>query len=74
MDNCTAFPEGNWSSCCARHDRRYENKRLTRKQADELLYRCVRRKKNVVVASIMWAGVRTFGGWYYDKANDPEGS
>lgn len=65
-NNCTLFPEGSWTECCARHDRRYENKRLNRAQADKLLFRCVKRKSNVAVASIMYLGVRAFG-WYYYK-------
>jgi len=59
------FPEGSWSSCCARHDRRYENKRITRRQADILLYRCVA-KHSKPVAAIMYLGVRAFG-WYFYK-------
>lgn len=53
MNNCTLFSEGNWSECCARHDRRYENKRLYKYQADKLLYRCVKQKSNVVIVSIV---------------------
>jgi len=60
-----------WGVCASGHDRRYLNKRLTRAQADELLYRCVKRKSNVVMASIMWAGVRSFGWYFYKKENDP---
>ena len=67
-DYCTLFPEGNWSKCCALHDRRYENKRLTKYQADKLLFRCVRRKGNNIIASIMFAGVTIFGHYSYFKA------
>jgi len=70
-DHCTLWFEGNWSECCALHDRRYANKRLTRYQADKLLFRCVRRKSNIVMASIMFAGVRTIGWYFYDKAINP---
>lgn len=70
-DNCTLWPEGTWTHCCAMHDRRYANKRLTRKQADELLFRCVQKKSNTAMAYIMYAGVRAFGWWWYDKATDP---
>jgi len=69
MNNCTLFPDGTWSSCCARHDRRYENKRLTKYQADKLLYRCVA-KKNKLIASVMFLGVTLFGHYWYKKAND----
>ena len=64
LDNCTFFIEGTWSECCARHDRRYSNRRLTRSQADLLLFRCVR-KKSLIIALIMYAGVRLFGQFYY---------
>lgn len=64
-------PDGTWSGCCKRHDRRYANKRLTRYQADKLLYRCIKRKSNALVASIYFIGVRLFGWYYYDKATNP---
>lgn len=63
---CTCFWDGSWSLCCKRHDRRYENTRLTRKQADTLLYRCVRRK-NRFIAPIMYIGVRLFGKSRYER-------
>ena len=69
-NNCTLFPEGNWSDCCARHDRRYENKRLTKKQADKLLYRCVLKKSNKFIALIMYLGVRSPISWYYYKQSN----
>jgi len=65
-DSCTLFPEGTWSYCCKRHDRRYENNRLTRRQADILLKRCVA-KENKLISYIMYLGVRTFGWLYYNK-------
>lgn len=65
---CTCFFNGTWKECCDRHDRRYENKRLTKYQADKLLFRCVRKKSNVVVASIMFAGVTLLGHYSYYKA------
>lgn len=71
-DHCTMFPEGNWSECCARHDRRYENKRLTRFQADKLLFRCVKRKSSIIIAAIMFMGVRLVGWYFYDNANNPK--
>jgi len=68
MNCCTLYPDGEWSSCCCMHDRRYENKRINRAQADELLYRCVLRKSNKINATIMWIGVRAFGWYFYSKA------
>lgn len=70
-DNCTLWPEGTWSECCALHDRRYENKRLTRYQADKLLFRCVNRKSNIKMAIVMFLGVRLFGWFFYNKSTDP---
>ena len=60
-DHCTLWFEGTWGECCKRHDRRYANQRLTRYQADILLYRCVKRKSNIGMASLMFVGVRLFG-------------
>ena len=65
VDNCTLFPEGNWGMCCARHDRRYENARLTKYQADKLLFRCVKRKANQILGIIMFIGVNTPISWYF---------
>ena len=61
-----------WGHCAKCHDRRYENKRLNRKQADELLYRCVLKKSNRINATIMWIGVRMFGWYFYKKANNEQ--
>ena len=67
MDYCTLSPDGNWGECCKLHDRRYANNRLTRYQADKLLYRCIKRKSNSMVASVYFIGVRAFGWYYYYK-------
>ena len=72
-DHCTLFIEGTWTSCCERHDRRYENKRLTKYQADKLLFRCVRRNSNIVIAIIMFLGVTLFGHFNYALAQKPKG-
>jgi hypothetical protein len=69
MDCCTLWFDGTWRECCCRHDRRYVNKRLSRKQADKLLYRCVKRKSNAFMASVMYVGVRSFGWYFYRKIN-----
>ena len=66
-DRCTLFPEGNWSECCHQHDRMYGRKTVSRWVADKLLYKCVRKKSNIVVASIMFIGVRLFGWYFYNK-------
>ena len=70
MNYCTFFPEGNWSECCRRHDRRYENKRLTKRQADILLKRCVTRKAGCLIGWIIYLGVRLpiIAKWFYSNA------
>lgn len=65
IDSCCGY---DWGSCSARHDKRYENKRLTRKQADELLYRCFKRKVNILFAFVGYMLVRLFGWYFYNKA------
>lgn len=67
-DHCTLFPEGTWAGCCERHDRRYENKKITKYQADTLLFRCAKRRAGVVIAAVMFAGVTIFGHYSYNKA------
>jgi len=64
FDSCCGM---DWSNCSKFHDRRYNNKRLTRYQADKLLYRCVKRKSNTFIASLMFLGVRAFGWYFYKK-------
>lgn len=67
---CTFFPDyvcGVYiGDACERHDRRYESTRLTRAQADRLLFREMWRKDLYLTAIIMWCGVRLFGWIYYD--------
>ena len=65
IDSCCGY---DWQICSKLHDKRYLNKRLNRIQADELLYRCFKRKVNVVFAFIGYILVRIFGGYFYKKA------
>ena len=62
---CTWFPDSLFGiyigTVCARHDRRYESTRINRKQADELLYREIKRKGLPKTAFVMWVAVRTLG-------------
>ena len=71
-EHCTLWPDKlgsmDYSQCCKRHDRRYENKRLSKYQADKLLYRCVRRKSNKLNAAVMFIGVTLFGHFSYYRA------
>jgi len=71
---CTLFFKGTWNKCCCRHDRRYENRRLNRKQADILLKRCVKNSisnstKRAIISNIMYAGVRLFGWIFYKRSS-----
>ena len=72
-NHCTASPDGTWGTCCKRHDKRYENKRLTRYQADKLLYRCIKRYSNAIIGSIYWLGVRLFGWYFYNNTKKGDG-
>lgn len=56
MDHCTFFPDCCVALCCARHDRRYENKRLTKYQADKLMYRCA--KQRFKESFMQWSGAK----------------
>ena len=72
IDKCCG---ADWGACSKMHDRRYENKRLTRKQADILFYRCVRRRTSKVwgehvataFAKTLYTAVRWFGWTRYGK-------
>ncbi len=66
---CTCWIDGihniNWFSCCDRHDKRYSNNRINRYEADILLYRCIK-QRCIIMASIMFLGVRLFGWTRYE--------
>ena len=66
-DGCTMWFDGTWRSCCDKHDKRYENKRITKFQADILLFRCVA-KHSFWMGALMFTGVSLFGHWNYAKA------
>jgi len=76
QDYCSNFPDKilgkNYSYCCYIHDMHYSDiplasEKMTRLKADNALFGCVRRKRGLVVASLMWIGVRIFGGKYYRR-------
>jgi len=64
-----------YGDCSKRHDRRYDNKRITRRQADVLFYRCLRKKlvglnifKKIFFAImfyLFYLSVRAFGWFFY---------
>ena len=65
-NHCTCFVDGlgkwRWGDCCAAHDIAYMAQEITRAEADRLLYECVKKSSHPVMAWIMWACVRIFGG------------
>lgn len=68
-DGCSLWPDGNYRDCCVAHDGAYfrGGGLGARREADRLLYRCVRSKGrgyNPIIAPLMWIGVRIGGvGW-----------
>lgn len=74
MDYCTWFPEGWWSTCCELHDKAYTDQ-IGQYIADKALFICVATSGTnlfevaigVVVATVMFLGVRAFGKRYYNK-------
>jgi hypothetical protein len=69
-DGCTFWPwKPAWAHCCAAHDADYwfgamgQPGTLTRSQADNRLYHCIRRSGHPVQAWVAWVGVRA-GGWW----------
>lgn len=62
-DGCSFWPDGNWHSCCFEHDMLYHRggSPAERKEADRLLYECVKATAGPVMAYTMWVGVRVFG-------------
>lgn len=68
---CNWFPDSLFGvyigDVCERHDRRYESTRLTKIQADKLLYREIRRKGLPNTARVMFIGVSVIGWvpYYY---------
>ena len=73
--HCTCFPDvvfgTDISGSCKYHDKRYESKRLTKYQADILLYRSVAKKGHPIVGAVMFIGVSILGHGRYRDANLP---
>ena len=62
-NRCTCFLNGDWLRCCRAHD--YEcadaeckNSKEMRLEADRNLFNCVVKRKHLIVACIMYVGVR----------------
>lgn len=67
---------GYGNASCTIHDMLYQDGSVTRKEADDLLYRALR-SEGVAKwrAAMFWAGVRMFGGKFYnDTGAKPQGS
>ena len=65
-DNCTFFPDCDYSDCCVEHDKTYYfgGSWKERWRADKKLYKCVAAKKGFqhkIIAPVMWLGVRVGG-------------
>lgn len=73
FDGCTSVPDLNFGHCCDRHDYHYQDKELSRKQADNLLFKCMsngswkRNWRGKLLAPVYWLGVRVFGGNYWNR-------
>lgn len=65
-NHCTLFPDGNWADCCYSHDVAYVRQTVSRKEADRKLLDCVKAKCKVI-GVIMYAGVRLFGWYFWNK-------
>ena len=77
---CTLWPEGWWGDCCKQHDLDYLNQ-VSRELADTKLFQCVVESSpslisdqsliisttSLIIASLMYIGVRLFGGYFYKK-------
>lgn len=67
-DGCTAVPDFDFGSdCCGEHDYHYQDRTITRAEADRRLRDCLRKKGYVVLPWIYWAGVRVFGWCFWKK-------
>ncbi|MCX6076438.1 MAG: hypothetical protein NTW78_06055 [Campylobacterales bacterium] len=62
---CTCFIDSwfgtNIGECCKAHDYEYEIQVHSKEVADLRLFKCIRAKTNVVLAGVMWSGVRAGG-------------
>ena len=71
---CTCWFDGwfgkDWSSCCKEHDSRYmtnKGRNMTKSKVDNDLFKCVRSKGGLAMASIMWIGNKAFSWYYWNK-------
>ena len=55
MNNCTLFPEGNWSSCCKGHDKDYTEQLIPKYKADWKASKCVAQHVYKKPLGAIWA-------------------
>ncbi len=65
-DGCTGFPDMAHRACCVVHDIAYIEG-MPRLDADLQLYTCVTSASGLLIALIMFIGVRLFGWAFYNK-------
>jgi hypothetical protein len=70
LDGCTSAPDLNVRSCCDEHDISYQSGRMSRREADKQLRRCIRSKGWIVMPWVFWLAVRVFGRRYYKRNED----
>jgi hypothetical protein len=71
-DGCTGVPDFWWRQCCDQHDKDYSEGVISRAEADKKFYKCLRGTAKTLPGKIFvsfyyYAGVRIFGGKYYNK-------
>ena len=75
-NGCTGVPELDVRRCCDDHDRLYFYAEMPRDLCDYMFFKCIVSKgedkgwisklKYTFIALYYWAGVRLFGGKYYN--------
>jgi hypothetical protein len=70
-DGCTASPDAWWRDCCLEHDYIYANpdSGYTRKEADQMLKACMKRKGAILAPHVYYAAVRIFGDSYWNDGD-----
>jgi hypothetical protein len=71
---CSCWFDGwftqDWGECCARHDHQYMNQSehtFSKSEVDKQLFKCVRQKGGVIMATVMYLGNKTFSWYYWNK-------
>jgi len=70
-DGCSNAPDSlfgkTFANCCHEHDFYYKNEwvDITRKEADEQMFKCMKRRVGWFWAFTYWSVVRMFGGPYF---------